>query len=247
MWSVGLLVVATVDGRLCLLLQFHHGAGRMWSPFPRHVQHLLCCTDDGNMTARDVSRQSGWLEPLLCSRQSYQARQTHIHAVPWLHSSQTVTKPQGCLSFIMWHKHVSSCIYTTPLMQCLVSKHQGKWLEFRAAVFHQCKGESDIHFTFASTKCTIEKWSFISGDKVSLFSTGPWKLQSFWKTDFKKYFPSLLCIHIFAATFTFLNIKTFGIIFHSLHWLQQLRQFWLVSTSPNQSINQLFCDSWSTI
>lgn len=194
MWSVGLLVVATVDGRLCLLLQFHHGAGRMWSPFPRHVQHLLCCTDDGNMTARDVSRQSGWLEPLLCSRHSYQARQTHIHAVPWLHSSQTVTKPQGCLSFIMWHEHVSSCIYTTPLMQCLVSKHQGKWLEFRAAVFHQCKGESDIHFTFASTKCNIEKWSFISGDKVSLFSTGPWKLQSFWKTDFKKSFPSLLSV-----------------------------------------------------
>lgn len=122
---------ATVDGRLCLLLQFHHGAGRMWSPFPRHVQHLLCCTDDGNMTARDVSRQSGWLEPLLCSKHSYQARQTHIHAVPWLRSSQTVTKPQGCLSFIMWHEHVCSCIYTTPLMQCLVSKLQGKWLEFR--------------------------------------------------------------------------------------------------------------------
>lgn len=156
-----------MDERLCLLLQFHHGAGRMWSPFPRHVQYLLCCTDDGNMTARDVSRQSGWLEPLLCSKHSYQASQTHIHAVPWLRSSQTVTKPQGCLSFIIWHEHVSSCIYTTPLMQCLVSKRQGKWLEFRLqSCTNVRESRYSLHFCF--DKVRHREMVIYIRDKVSL-------------------------------------------------------------------------------
>lgn len=151
LWSLGLLVAqqwAHVSVWCCSFTTGHGGCGfifpNMWSTSSPVL--LLGIWLQGMCP----DRVGGWSPPSSLSPSfplawNTPARQTHIHTVPWLCSSKEVAKPQDFLSFVMWHARVSSCIYSMSLMQCLVSKHEGKWLGFHAALLHHWKAESDFH------------------------------------------------------------------------------------------------------
>lgn len=157
----GIVGSTTVSACLCLVLQFHHRAGRIWFHFPWHVKHLLSsCTVDGNMTARDVSRQSWWLEsppaPRLLSfglKHSYQARQILF----------TLFHDCALLKQLLYLKtaHLSSCdmhVLTavfTPWHWCNVWDQNIKTSDL-SCMLHSCTTRRKIWFSFTLLQQSAE-------------------------------------------------------------------------------------------
>lgn len=68
------------------------------------------------MTGRNVSRQSGWLQPLLPRNTSPAKTNTHSRCVMTVLFSGS-RQTSGGLSFVMRHTHVNSCTEFTIMLQ----------------------------------------------------------------------------------------------------------------------------------
>lgn len=168
--------------------------------FSQHVQHLLSCTDDENMTAGMCPDRLGGWSPS-CALNTPPRQDKHIFML--FHDCALLRQsPNLKVAYLSCDIHTLAAVFT-PCDCCSVC-----YLKIKASdssfMLQSCTTvrESRIFNSLLLWQsAALHKKSFISRNKVSLFSTGSWKLHLFErqisKSVFHHYYLSIFCCNIY--------------------------------------------------